>query len=132
MLSPKALFRLIKMSWPTLTEVGHFFKPYKYVVLTHYNDRLVQLDMQRYLFVVMSWNEAMPIPLQRTCLHRQAGLATYLDDYLDSLFLGIILRVTWIMRAGEGVVLYLMNHTGLDNKNRCYLNIRSCLITFVT
>ena len=32
MLSPKALFRLIKMSWLTLTDVGHFFKPYEYVV----------------------------------------------------------------------------------------------------
>ena len=69
MLSPKALFRLIKLTlWLTLTDVRHFFKPYKYIVLTYYNNRLVQLDEQRYMFIIASRNEAMPIPSQRAAV----------------------------------------------------------------
>jgi hypothetical protein len=39
LLSPKALFRLIKMGWLTLTDVRRYFNPYDYVGLAHYNDK---------------------------------------------------------------------------------------------
>ena len=85
LLSPKALFRLIKMGWLTLEDVRRYFDLYDYVALAHYNDRP---DEQRYPFVVASRNEAMPTPSQRVRLRRQAGLATYPDDYPDRFFFG--------------------------------------------
>jgi hypothetical protein len=79
LLSPKALFGLIKMSWLTLEDVRRYFDPYDYIALAHYNDRP---DERRYPFVVASRNEAIPTPSQRVRLHRQAGLATYArQDY---------------------------------------------------
>jgi hypothetical protein len=57
LLSPKALFRLIKMGWLTLTDVRRCFNPYDYVVLAYYNDKP---DEQRYPFVVVSQNESIP------------------------------------------------------------------------
>ncbi|KAF8488813.1 hypothetical protein F5888DRAFT_1910668 [Russula emetica] len=85
LLSPKALFRLIKMGWLTLTDVRNYFDPYAYVALAHYNDKP---DEQRYPFVVVSQNESMPTPSQRVQLRRQAGLATYPNDYQDKSFFG--------------------------------------------
>ena len=85
LLSPKALFRLIKMGWLTLTDVRRGFNPYDYVALAHYNDKP---DEQRYPFVVASQNESKPTPSQRVRLRRQAGLPTYPDDYPDKMFFG--------------------------------------------
>ena len=85
LLSPKALFRLVKMGWLTLEDVRRFFDPYDYVALAHYNDGP---DERRYPFVVASPNEAIPTPSQRVRLRRQAGLATYPDDYPDRFFFG--------------------------------------------
>jgi hypothetical protein len=53
LLSPKALFRLIKMGWLTLTDVRHYFKPYDY------NDKP---DERRYPFVAVCKNESIPSP----------------------------------------------------------------------
>jgi hypothetical protein len=85
LLSPKALIRLIKMGWLTLTDVRRHFNPYDHVALAHYNDKP---DEQRYPFVVVSQNESIPTPEQRVRLRRQAGLATYPDDYPDRMFFG--------------------------------------------
>ena len=85
LLSPKALFRLIKMGWLTLSDVRRYFNPYDYVALAHYNDKP---DEQRYPFVVASQNKTIPTPSQRVRLRRQAGLATYPDDYPDKEFFG--------------------------------------------
>jgi hypothetical protein len=87
LLSPKALFRLIKMGWLTLTDVGRYFNPYDYVALAHYNDKA---DEQRYPFVAVSQNESIRTPSQRVCLRRQVGLAAYPDDYHDKVFLDIL------------------------------------------
>jgi hypothetical protein len=57
LLSPNALFHLIKMGWLTLTDVRRHFNPYDYVALAHYNDKP---DEQRYPFVVASQNEPIP------------------------------------------------------------------------
>ena len=35
LLSPKALFRLIKMGWLSLTDIRRYFNPYDYVALAH-------------------------------------------------------------------------------------------------
>jgi hypothetical protein len=85
LLSPKALFRLIKMGWLTLTDIRRHFNPYDYVALAHYNDKP---DEQRYPFVTACQNESIPTPSQRVRLRRQAGLATYPDDYPDKVFFG--------------------------------------------
>jgi hypothetical protein len=85
LLSPKALFRLIKMGWLTLTDVRHYFNPYDYVALADYNDKP---DERRYPFVAVCKNESMPSPSQRVRLRRQAGLATYRDDFPDKMFFG--------------------------------------------
>jgi len=85
LLSPKALFRLIKMGWLTLTEIRRYFNPYDYVALAHYNDKP---DEQRYPFVAACQNESIPTPSQRVRLRRQAGLATYPEDLPDKVFFG--------------------------------------------
>ncbi|KAI0268040.1 hypothetical protein BGY98DRAFT_938313 [Russula aff. rugulosa BPL654] len=73
------------MGWLTLTDVRRYFNPYDYVALAHYNDKP---DEQRYPFVVASQNETIPTPSQRVRLRRQAGLATYPDDFPDKEFFG--------------------------------------------
>ena len=83
----------------TLEDVRRYFDPYDYVALAHYNDRP---DERSYLFVVASQNEAIPTPLQRVRLWRQAGLATCPDEYPDRVFSCMILRVTRMMRDREG------------------------------
>jgi hypothetical protein len=85
LLSPKALFRLIKMGWLTLIDVKRYLNPYDYVALANYNDKP---DEQRYPFVAVSKNESIPTPSQRVRLRRQAGLATHPNDYQDTLFFG--------------------------------------------
>src|SRR6266849_7471431 len=85
LLSPKALFRLLKMGWLTLADVRRYFNTYDYVTLAHYNDKP---DDQRYPFVVASQNKSIPSPSQRVRLRRQAGLASYPDDYPDREFFG--------------------------------------------
>jgi hypothetical protein len=83
LLSPKTLFRLIKMGWLTLTDVRHYFNPYDYVALAHYNDKP---EERRYPFVAVCRNQSIPSPSQRVRLRRQAGLATYRDDFPDKVF----------------------------------------------
>jgi hypothetical protein len=85
LLSPKALFRLIKLGWLTLMDVRRYFDQYAYVALAHYNDKP---DERRYPFVVASQNESIPTPSQRVRLRRQAGLAIYPDDHPDKEFFG--------------------------------------------
>ena len=50
LLSPKGLFRLIKMGWLTVTDVRLNLHPREYAALAQYNDRP---DEQRYPFVVI-------------------------------------------------------------------------------
>jgi hypothetical protein len=83
LLSAKALFRLIKMGWLTVNNVRHYFDPYDHIALTQYNNRP---DVRRYPFVFASRNEAILTPSQRVRSWRQAGLATYTDDYPDRFF----------------------------------------------
>ena len=85
LLSPKALFRLIKMGWLALDDVRRYFNPYEYVALAHYNDKP---DEKRYPFVVASKNESIPTPSQRVRLRRQAGLASQPGDIPDKEFFG--------------------------------------------
>ena len=85
LLSPKALFRLIKMKWLSLEDVELYFNAYAYVALAHYNDKP---DDQRYPFVAISRNESMPTPSQRVRLRRQAGLPSYPEDRQDKVFFG--------------------------------------------
>ena len=80
LLSPKALFCLIKMGWLTLIDVRRYFNPYNYVALAHYNNKP---DNQQYPFVIVSKSKTIPTPLQHVWLHRQAGLTTYPDDFPD-------------------------------------------------
>jgi hypothetical protein len=85
LLSSKALFRLIKVGWLTLTYIRRYFNPYDYVALARYNDKP---DEQRYPFVAICQNESIRSLSQRVRLRRQAGLATYPDDYPDKVFFG--------------------------------------------
>ena len=75
LLSPKALFRLIKMGWLTLVDVRRYFNPYNYITLAHYNDKP---DDQQYPFVVVSKGKTIPTTSQCVRLRCQAGLTTYL------------------------------------------------------
>ena len=72
------------MGWFILTDIRRYFNPYDHVVLAYYsNDKA---DEQRYPFVVVSQNKSIPTPSQRGQLRRQAGLATYPDEYPDEVF----------------------------------------------
>ena len=84
LLTPKALFRLIKIGWLTLADVARHFSPVEFATLREYNDRP---DEQRYPFVVPA-HDAMPSPEQRVRMRRRAGLAIHWDDFPDSLFFG--------------------------------------------
>jgi hypothetical protein len=86
LLSPKGLFRLIKMGWLTLSDASLNLNPHVYAALMEYNNRP---DEQQYPFVVLSSNEPKPTPSQRVRLRRkEAGFYTYLDDVPDSKFFG--------------------------------------------
>jgi len=85
LLSPKGLFRLIKMGWLTLADVRMNFHPREYTALAQYNDRP---DEQRYPFIAVPPNESIPTPSQRVRLRRQAGLSSHPDDVPDSEFFG--------------------------------------------
>jgi hypothetical protein len=84
LLTPRALFRLIKIGWLTLAEVITHFSPVEFATLKEYNDLP---DEQRYPFVV-PLNEPMPTPSQRVRMRRKAGLTIRWDDYPDSKFFG--------------------------------------------
>jgi hypothetical protein len=104
LLSPKALFRLLKMGWLTLAHVEHYFAPFAYLALARYND---EPDERRYPFVV-SHKESKPTPSQRVRLRRQANLPTHPYDYPDREFLDMTLRDTRMMRGErrrEGLLL---------------------------
>ncbi|KAI0269690.1 hypothetical protein BGY98DRAFT_1100970 [Russula aff. rugulosa BPL654] len=81
LLSPKALFHLIKMGWLTLEDVKCYFNPYNYVTLTHYNNKP---NDQQYPFVVVFKSKTISTPSQHVQLHRQAGLTTYPDNFPDT------------------------------------------------
>jgi hypothetical protein len=84
LVTPKALFRLIKIGWLTLADVRNHFSPVEFATLREYNDLP---DEQRYPFVILP-GEAMPTPSQRVRMRRKAGLTIHWDDYPDSRFFG--------------------------------------------
>jgi hypothetical protein len=84
LLTPKALFRLIKIGWLTLADVARHFSPVEFATLREYNDLP---DERRYPFVVPA-HDTMPSPEQRVRMRRRAGLALHWDDLPDSLFFG--------------------------------------------
>ena len=84
LLTPKGLFRLVKIGWLTLAEVGRHFSPVEFAMLKEYNDRP---DEERYPFVVPA-RERMPTPSRRVRMRRKAGLTIHWDDYPDSKFFG--------------------------------------------
>jgi hypothetical protein len=84
LLTPKALFRLVKIGWLTLPELGRHFSPVELAMLKEYNDLP---DERRYPFVVPA-HERMPTPSQRVRIRRRAGLTIHWDDHPDSLFFG--------------------------------------------
>jgi len=84
LVTPRALFRLIKIGWLTLAEVRSHFSPVEFAMLREYNDLP---DEQRYPFVI-PLDEAMPTPSQRVRMRRKAGLTIHWDDYPDSRFFG--------------------------------------------
>ena len=84
LLSPKALFRLLKMGWLTLSHVSRYVDACFYVAFAHYND---QPDERRYPFVV-SHKGSKPTPSQRVRLRRQANLPTHPYDFPDREFFG--------------------------------------------
>ena len=96
LLSPKALFCLIKMGWLTLVDVRRYFNPHNYVALAHYTV-MTKPDDQQYPFVVVSKSKTIPTPSQHVRLRRQAGLTTYPDDFPDKEFFGYNLRDTRMM-----------------------------------
>ena len=85
LLSPKGLFRLIKMGWLSVADVRLNLHPREYAALAQYNDRP---DEQRYPFVVVPPGQPIPTPSQRVRLRRQAGLCSHPDDVPDSEFFG--------------------------------------------
>ena len=84
LVTPRALFRLIKIGWLTLDDVRSHFNPVKFAMLREYNDLP---DERRYPFVIPR-DEAMPTPSQRVRMRRKAGLTIHWDDYPDSRFFG--------------------------------------------
>ena len=59
LLSPKSLFRLIKMGWLSLADVRLNPHPREYTALAQYNDRP---DKRRYPFIVVPPNQSIPTP----------------------------------------------------------------------
>ena len=84
LLTSKALFRLVKIGWLALPEVGRRFSPIELAMLKEYNDLP---DERRYPFVVPA-HERMPTPSQRVRMRRKAGLTIHWDDHPDRLFFG--------------------------------------------
>ena len=68
LLTPKALFRLIKIGWLTLAEVSRHFSPVEFATLKEYNNLL---EEQHYPFIVTP-KEAMPT-LSQGQLHLSLG-----------------------------------------------------------
>jgi hypothetical protein len=84
LLSPKNLFRLLKVGWLSLEDVRMKFHPREYTALAEYNDRP---EERRYPFVV-SRKDNIPTPSERVRLRRRAGLRTYPNDIPDRDFFG--------------------------------------------
>ena len=72
LLSPKSLFRLIKMGWLSLANVRLNLHPREYTALAQYNDRP---DEQRYPFIVVPPNQSISTPSQRGRAARQVFAA---------------------------------------------------------
>ncbi|KAH9989254.1 hypothetical protein BJV77DRAFT_1069595 [Russula vinacea] len=98
LLSPKGLFRLIKMGWLSVADVRLNLHPREYAALAQYNDRP---DEQRYPFVVVPPGQPIPTPSQRVRLRRQAGLCSHPDDVPDSEFFGTTLRGSRMRGGGS-------------------------------
>ncbi|KAH9051314.1 hypothetical protein EDB83DRAFT_2397145 [Lactarius deliciosus] len=84
MLSGKALFRLIKVGWVSMSEVAKRVHVREYSALAQYSDRP---DDGRYPFVLAS-SEPMPTPSQRVRMRRNAGFRSHPDDLPDREFFG--------------------------------------------
>jgi hypothetical protein len=82
-LSGKALFRLIKLGWLSMSEVAKRVHVREYTALAQYSDRP---DEGRYPFVAPA--EPMPTPSQRVRMRRNAGLRSHPDDLPDRDFFG--------------------------------------------
>ena len=67
LLSPKGLFRLIKIGLLSLVDVRMNLYPHEYTALAQYNDRP---DKQRYPFIIVPPNQLIPTPSQRVKLRR--------------------------------------------------------------
>ena len=84
MLNGKALFRLIKHGWLSMSEVAKRVHVREFNSLTQYSDRP---EDQRYPFVVAP-AEPMPTPSQRVRMRRNAGFRSHPDDLPDRDFFG--------------------------------------------
>ncbi|KAH9961926.1 hypothetical protein BC827DRAFT_1200393 [Russula dissimulans] len=82
MLTPKFIWRLIKIGWLTVEDVKFHFHLNDYIELVRYNNRP---DEQRYPFVLPR-NVRMPTAARRVRMRRTAGLDTHDDDLPDSIF----------------------------------------------
>ncbi|KAF8261321.1 hypothetical protein EI94DRAFT_1746273 [Lactarius quietus] len=83
-LSGKALFRLIKVGWLSMSEVAKRVHVREYTALAQYSDRP---DEERYPFVVAP-AEPIPTPSQRVRMRRNAGFRSHPDDIPDREFFG--------------------------------------------
>ncbi|KAI0248221.1 hypothetical protein BJV78DRAFT_1237653 [Lactifluus subvellereus] len=84
LLSGKALFRLIKLGWLSVSEVSMRVHGREFCALAQYSERP---EEERYPFV-MARNEPIPTPTQRVRMRRNAGFRTNPDDLPDSEFFG--------------------------------------------
>jgi hypothetical protein len=84
LLSAKALFRLIKIGWLSVTDVAKRVHPREFSALAQYSERP---EEERYPFVMVP-NEPMPTPSQRVRMRRNAGFQSHPDDVPDREFFG--------------------------------------------
>ncbi|KAH9172468.1 hypothetical protein EDB89DRAFT_1965424 [Lactarius sanguifluus] len=73
LIAGKALFRLIKVGWLSMSEVAKRVHVREYSALAQYSDRP---DDRRYPFVLAS-SEPMPTPSQRVRMRRNAGFRSH-------------------------------------------------------
>jgi hypothetical protein len=84
LLSAKALFRLVKIGWLSVTDVAKRVHAREFSALAQYSERP---EEERYPFVMIS-NEPMPTPSQRVRMRRNAGFQSHPDDVPDREFFG--------------------------------------------
>ncbi|KAH9974352.1 hypothetical protein BGW80DRAFT_177052 [Lactifluus volemus] len=84
LLSAKALFRLIKIGWLSVTDVAKRVHAQEFSALAQYSERP---EEERYPFVVTP-NESMPTPSQRVRMRHNAGFQSHPDDLPDREFFG--------------------------------------------